>query len=431
MKTLYAVPSVPVDLSRKWAFGAREREKPDRYRRSVKAPLIRQFTDWTVDDILAAQEAHTRGDFSQSGMLWLWMRQTSRLKASLRKRVNALSILPFCMEPATGEAEASPSQVAAAKVLEQEWINIFPESLQRSVLVTMIGMGAALCRVRWIDDGARWWPRLSLWPADAFYYSDTAQTWYARTREGADVVVKPGCGWVLFLPDGPLGFQSGSVLSLSIPCLLTALADTDWANYNAANAVVIRLAQVPRGATRTSKDEFLDNVEELGRTTSTLLCEKNLDGSGFGMEQLDPPTGNLDTFERAQSSAEKRITIEILGQEKTTDLGGEGARSAVEALQEVEDDLVLGDGRVISTTLHNQLLREVCRLNWGDESLAPYPAWGEDAGIDATDKAAGDKAIAEAAIAIDAALRGTGKMLDRLAYFERAGIPLIDSQGGI
>lgn len=415
---------IALDEARRRRF---DRTDPGVYKRTARVPTIRQMSEWTVDDVLSAQDAHERGEYATSGLLWLWMQRNSRLKAVLRKRCGALAALPFHLSPASGEEEASPQELAVASLLERGWYDILPESTLRGIIRQAVGMGSALCRVTWVDDGRYWWPRLQLWPADAYYYRDSDCAWYARTREGGDLRIRPGCGWFLWLPDGPRSFQTGAVLSLALPCLVSSLSDTDWANYNAANAMVIRLAIVPRGATTTSKNTYLDNVEELGRDTSVLLCERNIDGSGFSMEQLPTASGNIDTFERSKAGAEKAITIEILGQEKSTDLGGQGARSAVETLREVEDAIIKADAEGLSTALRSQVLALWCEYNVAGAALAPWPAWEVEQPEAASSAAVSDKAVAEASVALEVALRGSGKSLDRLAYFERAGIPLQDA----
>lgn len=374
--------------------------------------------------MLSAQEAHERGQFQESGLLWLWMQRNSRLKAVLRKRVSALPALPFRMEPSGGEETESEEARTVATILEKHWKEILPDSTLQGILRSSIGMGVAICRVTWVDDGEYWWPRLTLWPNDAIYYQDYDQRFYARTREGGDVLVTPGHGWLLYTPDGALSFESGSVLSLGIPCLLSSLSDNDWANYNAANSVVIRLANVPRGAPTSEKNLYLDNVEDLGRGTSTLLCPKNQDGSGFGMEQLDTPTAGLDTFERAKADASKQITIEILGQEKTTDLGKEGARSAVEALQDVEDSIIQADGTGIAGALVKQVLRQLCLFNWGNENLCPLPTWEVFPPEDTAAKASGWGDAADAAEKLDAFLAPTEQRIARAEFVASLGVIL-------
>jgi phage gp29-like protein len=206
------------------------------------------------------------------------------------------------------------------------------------------------------------------------------------------------------------------------------MSDTDWANYNAANATIVRKAVVPRGATRASKDLFLDQLDDLGRDSSSLLCERNVDGSGFDFEYIAPGGGSqLDTFERSKADAAKQITIEILGQDKTTDMGANGARAAVETLQQVEDAIVAADAAGLSTVLRCQILEPWAALNLGSAALAPWPVWEVEQPENAGEIAASDKAVAEAAEALETALRGSGKALDKLAYFERAGIPMIDA----
>lgn len=403
-------------------------DDPDKYHRRAKSPMINLQSEWTVDDILAAQDAHERGETQQSGLLWQWMQRTPRLKAVLRKRAGALPALPFSLLPASGEKGGSPEERAVAAILEREWHRILPESLLRGIVRNAIGMGAALCRVHYEDDGRHWWPRLQLWPADSFYYRDSDCKWFARTREGGDIRITPGCGWFLWLPDGERSFQCGSVLSLAIPCLLTTLSNTDWANYNAANANIVRKVVVPRGATRAQKDAFFDQVEALGREDNVITCERNLDGSGFDFEYVTAEGKTIDTFERAKADASKEITIEVLGQEKTTDLGTEGARSAVESLQGVENAIIAADANGFATSLIEQVLGPLCAYNWGHAEWAAVPTWEVEAPQAAQDIAAGDKAVAESMTAMDEAMRGTGKKIDKALVAERAGWPLLEGE---
>lgn len=402
-----------------------ERPMPDKYRRRARLPLIRQLSTWDVDDILDAQDAHERGEFITSGLLALWMLRTSRLKAVMRKRAGALTSLSRTIEP-NDPKTAPPEAKAICKIIEREWKVICPPALIRGLIRQMVLMGWALCRVHWEVRGRYLWPILTLWANDAVYYSDTDGKWYARTREGGNVKITPGCGWLLWLPEGERSFQMGSVLSLSIPCLLTTYSDRDWANFNKSHADVIKKCYVPRGATRTQKDDFLDDVEALDRDSTAILLEQNNDKSGFNLELESPGNTEVDTFERSQMNAEKKITIEVLGQEKSTDDGGVGTYDAIESMVGVENKIVMEDGEGLSDVFHDQLLVQVCALNWDRPDLAPWVRWKQGGTVDPKKQGEGDKALAEGTVAVDEALKGTGKRLDKVKHLEKMGYSLMD-----
>lgn len=404
-----------------------QRGKPP-HQRKIKSPLIRLETSWTPDDVLDARDMHLRGRFEQSGLLWVWMLCTSRLKVVLGKRVSALAAIPVTVAPSRDLKIASPAEKAVAKLWESRWPRILPEATRQELHRNAIGMGAALARVSWelCEDG-RWWPKLTAWPTDAYYYDDTDCHWYAKTREGADRKIKPGYGWILWLPYGPKGFQLGAVASLGMECLLATMSKQDWANYNKANATAVKKAIVPRGMPAAEKSDYLDQVEEVGEgENTTILCPQNLDGSGANFEYVTTEgASKVDTFEKAKADAEKTITIEILGQEKTTDDGGVGTYDAVEALQGVEDRIILGDGESLTEVLYAQLSVPWAEYNFGNASLAPWVKWQPKGTNETLEAAPKLKSLAESVVAMDAALQGTDRQVDKVSIFEDAGIKTI------
>jgi len=404
-----------------------ERGKPP-HQRKIKTPQIRLETSWDAESVLDARDAHLRGRFESSGLLWTWMVCTSRLKVALLKRTGALSAIPVTVAPARDIKIASPEEKAVARLWESRFAVVLPDPTRQALQRQAIGLGAALARVSWCeDDRGRWWPTLTPWADDAFYYNDVDCYWYAKTREGTDRKIKPGHGWLLWLPHGSKGFQLGAVCSLGMECLLATMSKQDWANYNKANATAVKKATVPRGMTTTNKNLFLDSVEEVGEgENTTVLCEQNNDGSGSNFEYVTTDAGNkTDTFERAKADAEKTITIEILGQEKTTDDGGVGTYDAVEALQGVEDRLIIGDGESLAEAVYAQLARPWAEYNFGSAALAPWARWQPKGANETLEAAPKTKAFAESVIALDEALVGTNKQVDRVGMFEEAGVKMI------
>ncbi len=404
-----------------------ERGKPP-HQRKIKTPQIRLETSWTPDDVLDARDAHLRGRLEASGLLWVWMLCTSRLKVVLGKRVSALAAIPVAVTPTRDLKIASPEEKAVARLWESRWPRIMPEAIRQELHRNAIGMGAGLARVSWeLCEDNRWWPKLTPWPTDAYYYNDVDCYWYAKTREGTDRKIKPGHGWLLWLPFGAKGFQLGAVASLGMECLLATMSKQDWANYNKANSTAVKKAIVPRGMPTAEKNDYLDQVEEVGEgENTTILCPQNLDGSGANFEYVTTEgASKAETFEKAKADAEKTITIEILGQEKTTDDGGVGTYDAVEALQGVEDRIILGDGESLSEALYQQLSTPWAEYNFGRADWAPWVRWQPKGSNELLENAPKTKAFAESILSLDEALAGTNKQVDRVGMCEDAGVKMI------
>lgn len=406
---------------------ALERTEPRRYKRTAKTPYITTLSLWTAADILVALDQHERGDFSRSGMLWQWCSSRDpRLRAVLSRRAAALPALPFSVVGANFDDDSTPGEKAVARILEREWYTIFPESLIKGLVEQVVGMGAALCRVTWADRDGRWWPVLTQWPNDGFYFRDTDNAWYARQRNGGDVKICPGYGWFLWLPAGARSFQKGSVLSLALACFITNMVQKDWANYNHANGAVVRKCYVPRGATPEQKEDFLTNVEALDVDTSSILLEQNRDKSGFDLQYETPGGTTITSFQEAKAEADKDKAIEILGQSLTTDTGGVGSQALGTVHEKVAAEKFAADANEFATAARLQLLMPWALYNFNDPLLAPWPEWDVVPSSNKADEANTLRTVGYVLSAIRSGLVGTGIKLDVRAWAEKFDVPFIE-----
>jgi phage gp29-like protein len=392
----------------------------------VRVPYIQTQTSWDLDDILLALEEHELGTFQTSGLLWQWMQRDERLAAVMRVRVSGLPSLPLDIEPAS--EEGTPEELRAAELLEKRWYSIFPEKTLRALLRSAVGMGFALAKVDWYcgDDGL-WWPCLTPWPPEAVRYDDARRRWMARQRSGPEVEVTPGDGWFLWLPDGAHSFQLGAVLALALPVLISAYDWRDWINFNDAAGHPVRKAVVPRGATTTKKDEFKENLAALDRLTNTILCEQNLDGSGFDFEIVSlSGGGELDTFERSLEQANKAKAILVLGQSLTTDVADSGSRALGDIHKKIGHQVIRADAEGFDTDARAQIVRPWALYNFGRGELAPWPRHNHEPPEDNAAKASTHAAAGGAVQTMNQALAGTGKKVDAVAYLEGMGVPLLD-----
>jgi phage gp29-like protein len=378
----------------------RKRDDEDRLPK-VKTPYIRQLSDWDVTSVLAALDAHERGEMSQSGLLWQWCQRDSRLKSCLGDRAGALPSLPFTLDPAS--EKPTPEELEVAEVLREGWHDCVPEETIKGLVRTGVGMGVVVAHIHW-KKGRRgfWWPRLTIFPAWAVRWDETCAAYKVQTRNGEEVVT-PGDGrWLLWEPEGNLSFQFGAILALALPCLITSMGWQNLVNYNDAYGHPVLLAKVPRAGSPTETDDFLDDLRSVSlRERSSLVVKVGLnnDGSGYGAEYLSPGSteGGTASFENQVELANKEKAIVLKGQTLTTDVADSGSRALGDVQQKVESRLFRGDGAGLSTTLRRDVCKPFARFNYGRASLAPWPRWNTDPLGQAAQKTEGKDAAPEKA----------------------------------
>jgi phage gp29-like protein len=349
----------------------------------VETPYIRQLSDWDVSSVLAALDAHERGDMNQSGLLWQWCQRDERLKSCLGDRAGALPSLPFTLDPAT--ETPSPEELVAAEALREGWHDCVPEEKTKSIVRVGVGMGVAVGHLHWkVGRRGFWWPRLTVFPGWAVRWDENCGAYKVQTRTGAEEVVTPGDGrWFLWEPEGDLSFQYGALLALAIPCLVTSLGWQDLVNFNDAYGHPIIKAKVPRAGLSSETDEFLDDLRSVNlreRRSLTVKTGHNADGSGYDFEYVTPGSseGTVNSFERQIELANKAKAIVLKGQTLTTDVADSGSRALGDVHQRVESRLFRGDAQSLSTTLRRDICKPWARFNYGRASLAPWPRWNTD-----------------------------------------------------
>lgn len=404
-----------------------EEKKKTRVPSEASPPYIQTVSTWDIQSALSAVNEHERGNMNRSGLLWKWMMRDDRLKTVMNVRCSGLSALPFEVLPASDVA-APPDEVKAATQLKAGWKSSFPDDTIRAMLRLSVGMGVVVGRISWhAGKFGYWWPKITLWPEESIRYDDAGRCWWAQTREGGEARVTPGDGhWFLWEPDGARGWQLGAVMALALPVLITAFDWQDWVNFNDAHGRPIRKVMVPRGASPDEVATFLANVKALGRTTSSIVCRRQLTpNDDFGFEYVTPTSqGIVDTFIKSIDAANAAKATLILGQTLTTDAASGGNRALGDVHQQIKNQILQADAEGLANALGAQVIHWWAIYNLGRASLAPRPHWQASLPADLTAKAQTLSALAKAAQDLETALIGTDKQLDKVALLEEAGIPM-------
>ena len=399
----------------------------DNQKKRYHKPMITIQSEWTLDQIKATLDAHELGNFLDSAKLWQYIQRDDRLKAVLNVNVSALPALPIMVSSAT--RDPSPLEMAIAKDLEDSVFDMLPEKTLRALDRQAVGMGFGLAQIEWkVDcDSGRWYPHLHPWPSEAVRYDDPTGSWKVLTREGVELDVTLGDGrWFLWLPDGERSFQVANLLALAFLCFITLNDWSDWIEANDAFGHPTRKATVPRAATQTSKDTFVENLQALDRVVNTILCEKNTDGSGFDFEYVVADMKGVDSIERSLEQANKGKAILINGQSLTTDVSSTGSLSMGAVHKEIKAQVITSKAASFSTDYRDQVLKPYAFYNYGSAKLAPWVEWDTRPPKDQKTEAETHVASAQAITALEAILASTPKELDRLAYLENLELPLKD-----
>lgn len=403
-------------------------QKRDKIPSQASPPYIQTLSIWTIDSALAAVNEHERGNMNRSGLLWKWMLRDDRLKTVMNVRCSGINSLPFSVLPASEEAH-TPEEEAAALQLKAGWRSSFPQDLERAILRIAVGMGVVVGHISWVPGKfGYWWPKLTLWPEEAIRWDDALQCWWALTREGGEQMVTPGDGhWFLWEPDGARGFQLGAVMALCLPVLITAYDWQDWVNYNDAHGRPIRKVVIPRGASPTEVATFLANVKALGRTTSSILCRRQLVPEDMFDFMFVTPDGDVvDTFERSLAAANTAKATLILGQTLTTEVatGGNGATSTVH--QQIKNQILMADAEGLAQAIRSQIIHWWAIYNLGNARLAPRPHWDAMLPEDTVQKTLAQKNIGDALTSLRNGLKGTGQKLKVKEWAKEFKIPIED-----
>ncbi len=337
---------------------------------------------WDVATVNMAQQEHASGSFGLSsrlveGLLW----RTSRYKTVLQSRLLALFGLPFKVEPAT--LPGTPKELKTAEWWLQQWFQAgyWPKkgvaSLEESDIGRVIkwgqslGVGVAQI-VPQMQDG-KWAPRLMPIHPQYVYWDDNEKLYKVQVVEGTIPII-PGDGrWFLYTPYGYDGFRDAHVMSLAHHCLISSFTLRDWARASEKHGLAIMMAKIPWGVGEKDVNyvRFMQSLRRMGREGVILAPQGQTEEASFSAELLELKARPHELFKELQQYCNREITLEVKGENLTTEVDG-GSRSAGEIHQGVRQDFLESDSEYLKSAQHNQLLVPYTEFNEGDKALAPW-----------------------------------------------------------
>lgn len=145
-----------------------------------------------------------------------------------------------------------------------------------------------------------------------------------------------------------------------------------WVTATEKYGMPFIIGKVPRGTERGEQDQFLEALEQLVQDAIAILPNDSevqiLDGnSGKSSQSVSPHKELIE-----QCNAE--IALAIVGQTLTSEIGRNGSYAAAKAHNEVREEIVAGDKRMLERVVQ-QLVDWIFEFNWSGQSplFSLYP----------------------------------------------------------
>lgn len=402
--------------------GAPNPRPPTRTARQI--PTQSSWVGWDASMVRDAIEAHELGVFQRSAPLVDWMGRDERITSTLGTRVRAVQGLPFRLEP-NPDSERPDFARMLAKEASKLWKTIAPRATQADVRRSNALHGFTVGQILWDTAGGRWTPQIELWDARHLSWRWDLGCYQATTLDGIELI-HPGDGqWVVFSPNGLYrGWMHGSMRRLAILALLRQYALRDWGRASELYGMGVRLGYLPTEADPDDEERFLQQLVNLG-AESVLLLAKGEDPQqdfDFDIKALSGAfTGEV--FERLGQRCDLGITLELLGQQLTTEANG-GSLALGTIQDKVRLDYLEADAVGDSEDWGGQVLYPWAVYNFAAEPEdVPIPVWDTEP---PENKDVASKVLVQVGQALTtlANLPEVGPAVDLLALCERFDLPL-------
>lgn len=334
-------------------------------------PFARTFCDWNTNSVRAAQIIADGGSLRALSDLVDQLRADDRIGGVLQQ----LSLVLFGLPLGFKDSLRGPGGYRAVRSAEAEsdWWSMTSEADLADLFEWGITEGVGLAELVYppaLNSFGRIVPRVKVWNPRWLRWEHSAQTWLLCTRDNTEIEITPGDGkWLMFTPFGRnRPWARGLWRKLSTSYLLKTFARTDWARHSEVHGLPLRVGSSPPESTPEQREEYADELDELGRDTSIVLPP------GYGLEFKEAVGRTWEMFPRQIESADLAIAIAVLGQNLTTEVQG-GSLAASEVHRIVKVELLRFYAESFSTCLHDQLLEPWAELNFGSREGAPYPRW--------------------------------------------------------
>ena len=440
---------------------------------------IATFAGWDkVAQVEGVLTQHDYGQLRSSAMFADSLMRDDRINAVVETRIGSLMAAPIQCTPADDSAAAAKyaEEVGGTDTRPGLWTQMFPQSVMSGLAFWGLMIGIGIAEIVWKTDDemrapapptgdprkwvqipsapgyaytnqgpagrprargvrtARWTPRLKLWHPQFVYWDWATYRWMLICHEG--VVPLPNTDesphsdgkWVIYTPRG---YQYGWLRSLLRPLaykwLMRGWNYRDWARYNERHGQPIIGAKTPKDADEDVADEFVDSVRAGAADGVVELPQGEVQGeSGYGIEIIEARSRSFDSFDLFKKALDVDTAIVVLGQNLTTEGGGQqgGSRALGQIQNQVRLDKRREDAE-LAQVVQDQVLYWDAEFNYGDGALAARSAYQVDPPEDETEEGQALLALGQGLDAVAAVSKGR---LDVITILEEHGLPLLTEE---
>lgn len=394
-------------------------EQKQQAERAFSEPSVRVQTLWTPARIRTVAAQADGGNIQPIADLCDQVIRDDRFGENLQTLADSVLGADLKWEAGLRKRRQKPDEkVPLESEADNDWWETYHEAEYAQIVVWREMLGFCWARKVWqiSDKTGRWVPLLIFWHPRHFRYDTFQKQWFVKIDEiGTEVAIEAGADWVVFYRRGVTRpWADGQWRGLSRWWMLKALAISDWGVHSekAARQVI-------------SSDDSVNAADRKALAADLYALSK--DGvvvlpKGFVYSLVEATANTRDIYQAQVDAANMAGTVAILGQNLTTEISDNGSRAAGQVHERKEGRKVRYISESLSTTLHEQVMLEWARQNFGGAQEPPWHVWQVTPPADLGAKATTYSTVATAI----ATLKSVGKAIPDDKLKEEFGIELID-----
>jgi phage gp29-like protein len=269
------------------------------------------------------------------------------------------------IEPQVEQADDSPLQKEMADRV-RDWLS--RDTLQAEVFDIMdaVGKGISFNEVTWDVSSGQWEPARLDWRDPRWFRFDyiDGRTPLLRTQVGAEPLT-PGKFIVAEMQaKSGLPIRSGIARVAVWSWMFKAYTTRDWQVFLQAYGQPIRVGKYDTSSSDEDRTVLMRAVSNIAGDCAAIIP------NSMEIEFIEASvTGSTDAYERRCDWLDQQVSKAVLGQTATTDAIN-GGHAVGKEHREVQKDITIADGKLLSAILNRQLIRP-----WMDMEFGPQPKY--------------------------------------------------------
>jgi len=281
------------------------------------------------------------------------LRTDAHLYGESQKRIGAVRNCPWALS----EAADGPRKEIEDVLWKIDIRGMITEAMKATAL------GYAVLEVCWETNGSRIWPsKIVGKPQDNFAFRASDGQLLMITQANPQGVPVPDYRFLVVQNDPTFDnpYGEGYLSKCFWPVTFKRGGVKFWMRFVEKYAGVFAIGKYPRNTPPADREEFLESLHGLIQDACGVIPN---DGS-VELKEAAGKGSSADIYEGLTRWADKQISIAILGQTLSADIGSSGSLAATETHYKVSQDIAKDDSTLIQGVM-NTLVGWMWDLNFG------------------------------------------------------------------